>query len=160
MLVLLDRLSPAYAPNQDAYEEFYVRCLRNAFAFLASKLVNPRRVASSETEIRQFLRRAVRRLHEPQLIFRKRVARFVVQHKDLERSNVLEPRGRLQQIYQEGLDIQLEVTFLLGCILGDQLTAALHSGHVDRNDLRQHLLAMEDQAPSRRYFKILEQLHG
>ena len=158
MLVLLDRLSTAYQHCGDAYEDFYVRCLRNALAFLASKLVNPRRVVSSEEEIRKFLRQAVRRLHEPQLVFRKRVARFVVQHKDLERSARRASGGRLQQIYQESLDIQLEVTFQLGAMLGEELAAALQQGVLNRDDLRQHLLAMRAMPASQRYFLLLEQL--
>jgi uncharacterized iron-regulated protein len=158
MLVLLDRLSSDYGMQGDVYEDFYVRCLRNAFAFLASKLINPRRVVSGEDEIRRFLRKAVRRLHEPQLIFRKRVARFVVQHKDLERSQEgLEPQGRLKQIYEESLDIQLEVTFQLGAMLGEAMAAALQQGGFDRDHLRQHLLAMEEMPASERYFRLLQQ---
>jgi len=117
--------------------------------------VKPRRVVSREDEVRRFLRQAVRRLHEPQLIFRKRVARFVVQHKDLERTHADEPRGRLKQIYDESLDIQLEVTFQLGAMLGEGLGAALQQGRIDRDFLRQHLLAMQDLLPSERYFRLL-----
>jgi hypothetical protein len=160
MLVLLDRLSTAYQHRGDAYEDFYVRCLRNALAFLASKLVNPRRVVSSEDAIRRFLRQAVRRLHEPQLIFRKRVARFVVQHKDLERSARRMGGGRLQQIYHESLDIQLEVAFQLGAMLGEDMSTALQQGRISRDDLRQHLLAIEDIPASARYFRLLEQVHS
>jgi uncharacterized iron-regulated protein len=160
MQVLIDRLSPAYALQDDAVEDFYVRCMRNAFAFLGSKLINPRRVVSGEDDIRRFLRKAVRRLHEPQLIFRKRVARFIVQHKDLERSLEQEPRGRLKQIYEESLDIQLEVTFQLGAMLGEDLASALQRGVIDRDHLRRHLLAMQEMPVSERYFHLQRQLRG
>ena len=52
--------------------------------------------AVSESELRSFLRLAARRLREPQLAFRKQVARLVIQHKDYERTRLAGRTGRLK----------------------------------------------------------------
>ena len=142
----------------DLYEAFYARIWNAALGFFASKLVNPRRVATSEGEFRTFLRTASRRLHEPQLAFRKLVARFVVQHKRHERERLDGGRGRLQQIYAQDLDVLLEVTFGLGYILGEQLAAALHDGRIGPGIARALVVDGDGAAPSERYFGLLRRL--
>jgi len=142
----------------DPYEAFYARIWNAALGFFASKLVNPRRVATSEGEFRAFLRSASRRLHEPQLAFRKLVARFVVQHKRHERELLDGGRGRLQQIYAQDLDVLLEVTFGLGYMLGERLAAALHDGRIGPGVARALVADGDGAAPSERYFGLLRRL--
>ena len=104
------------------------------------------------------MRTASRRLHEPQLAFRKLVARFVVQHKRHERDRLGGGRGRLQQIYAQDLDVLLEVTFGLGYMLGEQLAAALHDGTIGPGVARGLVVDGDGSAPSERYFGLLRRL--
>ncbi len=158
MHVLQQRVQGAVGYLDDAYEDFYARVWNTAAGFFASKLVNPLRAATTETELRDFLRGATRRLHEPDLAFRKRVARFVVQHKDHERARLQGSRGRLKQIYEQDIDVRLEVAHALGYMLGEQLAAALHQGALETADVRTLLFTHGTRPPSLRYLDLLAQL--
>lgn len=158
MHVLQHRVQGQVRYVDDAYEDFYARVWSAASGFLASKLVNPLRVAHGETELRDFLRGAARRLHQPDLAFRKRVARFVVQHKDHERARLSGSRGRLKQIYEEDLDVRLEVAHMLGYMVGNQLASALHHGVFETADVRSLLFTHGEAPPSQRYMELLATL--
>ncbi|MFQ5599400.1 MAG: ChaN family lipoprotein [Candidatus Krumholzibacteriia bacterium] len=160
MHVLQWRHGARQSMTGDAYEDFYVRTMHHALGFFASKLVNPRRVPTTEEEFRTFQRSASRRLHEPQLAFRKLVARFVVQHKDHEQAQGDGPRGRLKQIYEQDLDILLEITLSLGYMLGDELAAALQDGTLGREQLRELVLPEEHDSAAARYFRTLDLLRS
>jgi hypothetical protein len=45
-------------------------------------------------------------------------------------------------------------------MLGEDMSTALQQGRISRDDLRQHLLAIEDIPASARYFRLLEQVHS
>ena len=158
MHVLQARLGAALACQGDRYEDFYARATNAAVGFLGSKLVNPLRHATSEDEFRAFQRSATRQLHEPRLAFRKLVARLVVQHREHERSRLAGRGGRLQQIYDQELDVTLEVTFALGYMLGDALAAALLAGSLAPETLRALVFASPGQTASERYFGLLQAL--
>lgn len=157
MHVLCALHADAASVDLDAYEAFYQRTLRVALGFLASNLVNPRRRAISEPELRSFLRLAARRLREPQLAFRKQVARLVIQHKDYERTRLAGRSGRLKQIYDQDLDVTIEVTNALGCILGENMSDGLLGGGWSRDDLRQLVFDLP-AAGAARYFELLAAL--
>ena len=160
MHVLQQRVQGNVRYVDDTFEDFYARVWDSAAGFFASKLVNPLRAAPSETELRDFLRTASRRLHEPDLAFRKRVARFVLQHKDHERARLAGSRGRLKQIYEQELDVRLEVATTLGYMLGLQLADALQRGALETSDVRTLLFTHGDSPPSGRYFHLLSRLLG
>lgn len=141
--------------SEDPVEDFYRRTLRVAVGFLASKLVNPHRRATSELELRGFLRQAARRLREPQLAFRKRVARLVIQHKDYETARRGRRLGHLQQVYEEDLDVRLEVTSTLGYQLGEGLAEALYTGSWQPEELRELIEHLANDAASR-YFELAD----
>jgi hypothetical protein len=157
MHVLCAAHAGAAGRERNAYEAFYQRTLRVALGFLASNLVNPRRRAIAESDLRAFLRVAARRLREPQLAFRKQVARLVIQHKDYESVRLAGRTGRLQQIYEQDLDVTIEVTNALGCMLGEGMADALLSGTWSRDELRQLVVDLP-AAGATRYFELLETL--
>lgn len=157
MHVLQARLGAALACHGDRYEDFYARATNAAVGFLGSKLVNPLRHATSEDEFRAFQRSATRQLHEPRLAFRKLVARLVVQHREHERSRLAGRGGRLQQIYDQELDVTLEVTFALGYMLGDALAARLLAGSLAPETLRDLVFASPARTASERYFALLRE---
>ncbi|UCE03821.1 MAG: ChaN family lipoprotein [Candidatus Latescibacterota bacterium] len=158
--VLQVRHAGSVSAYEDEVEEFYARAWNAALGFCISKLVNPRRVATRADEFRSFLRSASRRLHEPGLAFRKLVARFVVQHKAHERARLAGRRGRLKQIYEQDLDVVLEVTHALGYMLGERLVAAVDAGRIDAALLRDLVLLDPSVAPSERYYATLRQLEA
>ena len=160
MHVLQERVHGEIRFVDDAFEDFYARVWDAAAGFFASKLVNPLRTAADETALRDFLRNASRHLSEPDLAFRKRVARFVVQHKDHERARLDGGRGRLKQIYEQDLDVRLEVAHTLGYMLGDRLAEALHGGTLETADLRTLLFTHGERPPSQRYLDLLERLEA
>jgi hypothetical protein len=147
-------------PAAPAPESFYARALWAACGYAASRIINPHRRASREAEFRSFLRAASRRLHEPELAFRKHVARFVVQHKDHERARREGRRGRLKQIFEQDLEVTLEVTQALGYMLGERLADALRAGTFEQHDLRQLVLAWGQAPPSRTYFDLVDRLES
>ena len=138
----------------DAYEDFYARVFATALGYALSKVVNPRRRTASEAELRAFLHAASRRLHVPDLAFRKLVARFVVQHKDHERARRSGRKGRLKQVYGQPLEITLEVCYALGCMLGDDLAVALRDGRITTDDLRRWVVMPRSPHPSHDYFAL------
>jgi hypothetical protein len=142
----------------DAHADFYARILWIAVGYAASKLVNPKRRSPGEQAFRAFLRIASRELHEPDLAFRKLVARFVVQHKDHERARRDAGRGRLQQVFAQELDVTLEVVQALGGILGEQLFAALRDGRMGRDGLRAIVATPRGDDPSETYFALLDSI--
>jgi len=160
MHLLLARVA-GDSPAADARaERFYARVLWAALGYAASKIVNGRRETPGEAAFRAFLRSASRELQQPELAFRKLVARFVVQHKDHEHARRRGRRGRLQQIYQQQLEIELEVTQALGYMLGEGLAAAVRRGDLGRAALRALVLDPTGGACERRYFDLADQLHA
>lgn len=141
--------------ERDASEAFYARAWDAAMGFFGSRLVNPHRRAVGEDELRHFLHGAARRLREPQLAFRKVVARFVLQHKDHEQRRLEGGRGRLKQIYEQDLDVTLEVTYALGSMLGERLAELLLAGRLSRDSLREHWLGAPARGAAERYFGAL-----
>jgi hypothetical protein len=139
-------------------EEFYARVLWSALGFAASKIVNPRRRAADETEVRAFLREASRALREPDLAFRKLVARFVVQHFDHERARRAGRRGQLKQIYEQEPEVTLEIVHALGSRLGDQLARALRTQTLERPAARELLTRIAKGEPSATYFALVDRL--
>jgi len=142
----------------DVVEDFYARILWGAYGHAASKIVNTRRQAPGEALFRGFLRAAARQLHEPELVFRKLVARFVVQHLDHEHRRVHGSRGRLQQIYAQELDVTLEIVQALSGILGEKLFAALRDGRLTRESFRDLVCAPRPASPSQTYFDLVRRL--
>jgi hypothetical protein len=150
-----------FEPAAHAEEEkFYAQVLWCALGFAASKIVNPRRRAPDEAEYRTFLRVASRALREPDLAFRKLVARFVVQHLDHERARRAGRRGRLMQIYEQEQEVTLEVVHALGTLLGDRLARALREARLDRGAARQLLQRIAAGRPAATYFELAERLAG
>jgi len=142
----------------DAYEDFYARALWACVGYAASKIVNPRRRVTSEDELRAFSQAANRRLHEPELAFRKLVARFVLQHREFERAERGGRRGRLKQIYEQDLEVTLEICWMLGALAGERVAAALRRGHMTPDDLRALITAPRGAHPSRTYFDLVARL--
>ena len=142
----------------DAYEDFYARVLWYACGFAGSKIVNPRRRTASEETLRTFLGRSSRRLRDPELGFRKLVARFVVQHLEHERDRCAGRRGRLKQIYDQGLEVTLEVTQSLGYLLGDRIAEALRDGSWSADEFRALVMRGRTPAASSIYFDLIQRL--
>jgi hypothetical protein len=158
MHLLLARTNQSQTAGNSSEERFYTRVLWAALGYAASKIVNGRREAPSERAFRAFLRTASRELQQPELAFRKLVARFVVQHIDHEHARRRGRRGRLQQIYHQQLEIELEVTQALGYILGEGLAAAVRRGESGRAALRALVLDPTGGSAVRRYFDLVDQL--
>jgi len=142
----------------EAYEDFYARVLWYACGFAGSKIVNPRRRTASEETLRAFLGKSSRRLRDPELGFRKLVARFVVQHLEHERERRRGRRGRLKQIYEQGLEVTLEVTQSLGYLLGDRIATALRDGTWTADDFRKLVLRGRTPLASAVYFDLIDRL--
>ena len=140
----------------DPFEDFYGRVLWTATGYAASKIVNPRRRAANEDELRAFAQAANRRLHEPELAFRKRVARFVLQHREHERTRGR--RGRLKQIYEQDLEITLEVCWALGALLGERIAGALRQGRWGAAEFRALITAPRSAHPSADYSDLVARL--
>jgi hypothetical protein len=140
----------------DAFEDFYGRVLWTATGYAASKIVNPRRRTANEDELRAFAQAANRRLHEPGLAFRKRVARFVLQHRDHERARGR--RGRLQQIYAQDLETTLEVCWTLGALTGERIAAAMRHGRFGAGDFRDLITRPRSDHPSSDYAALVARL--
>jgi len=157
MHIVHHRTSGFHPVSGERFEDFYARILWVALGHAASKMVNPLRTASDEEAFRSFLRATTRKLHEPELAFRKLVARFVLQHKDHERARRRGGRGRLQQIYAQDLDITLEIVQALGGILGERMFAALRDGRIEREALAALVRAPRGE-PSRTYFAWIDSL--
>jgi hypothetical protein len=156
--VLQERSGGAIRTTGDPYEDFYARALGTAFGYAASKIVNPRRRSASEAELRAFLQAASRQLHVPDLAFRKLVARLTLQHRAHEQDRMDGKRGRLKQIYEQPLEVTLEVCNALGCLLGDALAAALRSGRMTPDEFRDVLLPRSATPASARYFALAARL--
>jgi hypothetical protein len=152
------RLAGIRPAAADAYQEFYARILWSALGYAASKTVNPWRRATGEDAFREFSREASRALHEPELAFRKLVARFVVQHKDHEVARRHGRRGRLKQVYEQDLEVVLEVCIALGYMLGESLAAALRDGRLGRESMRELVLGRRDEPPATTYFHLVDWL--
>jgi hypothetical protein len=142
----------------DRFEDFYARILWAGIGYAASKIVNPRRRTVGEPELRQFSHAASRRLHEPDLAFRKLVARFVLQHREQERAQAGGRRGRLKQIYEQELEVTLEICWTLGGLLGERLHAAVRQGRLEPAELRALVTAPRSEHPSATYFALVAQL--
>jgi hypothetical protein len=160
MHIVHHRTSGFHPVSGDPFEDFYARILWVALGHAASKMVNPLRTAPDEGAFRGFLRATARKLHEPDLTFRKLVARFVVQHKDHERARRRGSRGRLQQIYAQELDITLEIVQALGGILGERMFAALRDGRLGREAIGDLVRAPRGDSPSRMYFSWIDTLES
>lgn len=156
--VLQSRTGGFDAVRGDAYEDFYARAFSTALGYAVSKVVNPRRRTASEPELRTFLQAASRRLHVPDLAFRKLVARFVLQHKDHERARRAGRKGRLKQVYGQPLEITLEVCYALGCLLGEDLWAALRDGRITPDELRRWVIAPRSAHPASEYFGLADRV--
>lgn len=144
-------------PSTDRYEGFYERTLWWAFGYVASKIVNARRRAADPSELRSFQKVAGRDLRDPALVFRKVVARLVLQHKEHEGARRRGRRGRLKQIYEQELEILLEVTSTLGYILGEAMAQALRAGTLSRENLRDMVLqGSRPRAAAAAYFDLVD----
>ncbi len=144
--------------RDDAYEDFYARALFACLGYAASKIVNPRRRTTTDAELRAFLGAASRRMRVPDLAFRKRVARFVIQHREHEAARRDGGRGRLKQIYGQRLEVRLEVCWTLGYMLGEVLAAAVLDGRVTPQELRDLVTAPRGPHPSIAYFALADRL--
>lgn len=158
MHVVMAKLDGAMRAERDAYEDFYAHVLWAGLGYVGSKIVNSRRRASTEADFRNFLQVASRRLHDPELAFRKLVARFVVQHKDHEGARRTGRRGRLKQIYDQEIEVRIEVTLALGYMLGEAIAVALRAGKLGRPWLRDLVLSPLAPTPSERYFSLIDEI--
>jgi hypothetical protein len=135
-------------PARGLLDSFYGRTLEEAYAFFASKIVNPCRRAPQEADFER-----LRRSRDPG---EARVAALVLSHKAMERG---ERGGRLRRLYRSP-DVELfhAVTHSLGYILGDQLYSALVRGTLPREEARELFLdPLEGEGdPSRTYFALVE----
>lgn len=160
MHLLLVRHGWAPVAPADRYEGFYQRTLWWAFGYVASKIVNARRRATDVAVLRSFQKVARRDLRDPALVFRKVVARFVLQHKEHERARRRGRRGRLKQVYDQQLEIQLEVTSTLGYMLGDAIASALRTGSLSRDEFRRLLQSGSNGRHAATYFELVDRFEA
>lgn len=135
-------------PERGLIDSFYGRALEEAYAYFASKIVNPRRRAPGEAEFE--------RLRRSRDAGDRRVAELVLAHKALERG-----RGdvRVRKLYRSpDVDLFNAVTHSLGYILGDQLYAALVKGTLAKDEARELFLDPldGDGDPFQVYFALVE----
>ncbi len=126
-------------------QAFYYRTMREALGWLGSKVINPKRMCYKEKDFRDFLdENAGRKLPLKQEETR-RICRYVVQHKKMERklfkSRARKRTGRypaptLRKIYRLPVSLHLGVTHGLGYMLGDSLYHALLLGRVSKEEMR------------------------
>jgi hypothetical protein len=118
-------------------DSFYARALEEAYAFFGSKVVNPRRKCPHEDELDALA-------GDPSTArFERRVAEFVLAHKQLE-------RGRRTPVVQKlytlaDADLFNAVTHTLGYILGDKLYYALVRGRIRKSEVRELFLDPLDE---------------
>jgi hypothetical protein len=113
-------------------DAFYARALEEAYAFCGSKIVNPRRKCPHEPEFE--------RLSGSRDLFTREVARFVLEHRALERTT---GRGlrRMETLYQTaGSDLFNAVTHSLGYMLGERIYYALATGQMLKREVRELFL--------------------
>jgi uncharacterized iron-regulated protein len=113
-------------------DAFYARALEEAYAFCGSKIVNPRRKCPHEPEFE--------RLSGSGDLFTREVARFVLEHRALERAT---GRGlrRMETLYQTaGSDLFNAVTHSLGYMLGERIYYALATGQMLKREVRELFL--------------------
>ncbi len=133
------RLAGFGGTPSDPREAFYTAVMNRAVGFFGSKIVNHKRTAKRESYYRKIeTRNRRRRLGEKEAGF-LRLARFVLQHKELER-RVLEPGRRLswpKNIYRLEPELVGGVTGALGNLLGDRIYAGMITGDLAKAEIRE-----------------------
>lgn len=150
-------VSRALPPRSD----FYSRTLREALGFLGSKVVNHLRYHHSEGDFREILVHARKRRVSPQLDPLVALARFVLQHLEMERDCLKQKRRpRRRAIYEQDLDLHLGITHSLGYILGERLYRGLIDHVIGRAAVRKlFYLPLTGQHDAEEvYFDLLKRL--
>ena len=132
-------------------DAFYSRALEEAYAFCGSKIVNPRRKCPHEAEFERLARASD--------AFTREVARFVLEHRALEKTG----RGlqRLRPLWQsQGSELFNAVTHSLGYMLGERLYYALATGRMLKRDVRALFLdpLAEEGEPLAMYLSLSRRL--
>ncbi|MFH1550612.1 MAG: ChaN family lipoprotein [Planctomycetota bacterium] len=152
-------------------QDFYYRAMREALGWLGSKVINPKRICTGEKDFRDFLERNAGRKLNPKQEQTRRISRYVVQHKTMERklfkSRARKRTGRypaptLRNIYRLPVSLHLGVTHGLGYMLGEGLYNALLLGRVNKEEIRT-LFYEKYQAPDRPfevYMRCAERLEA
>ena len=121
-------VSGATGEPRGLVDAFYARALEEAYAFCGSKIVNPRRKCPHEPEFERLARTGDG--------FTREVARFVLDHRAIERTA---GRGlrRMQGLYRTaGSELFNAVTHSLGYMLGERIYYALATGVLLKREVR------------------------
>ena len=132
-------------------DAFYARALEEAYAFCGSKIVNPRRKCPHEPEFE--------RLARGKPGFTREVARFVLDHKRIERGE--QSQGAMRKLYRSGgPDLFNAVTHSLGYMLGERLYYALATGRMLKSEVRALFLdpLEDDGVPFLTYLDLAKRL--
>ncbi|MEM7164250.1 MAG: ChaN family lipoprotein [Planctomycetota bacterium] len=144
--------------------DFYYRAMKEAIGFVGSRIVHHKRDCFDRADFDQILAAFKgRRLTEPGQIFKREIARDVLQHLDYEERWVRgEVRGypRFRALYERELQVHLGVTHSLGYMLGDRIHTALVAGRIHRKEVRELFFERFDSEPRPRevYFDWLDYL--
>jgi len=146
----------------DLIDAFYARCLEEALGFFGSKVINPKRRCPHDRDFRE----DVDRFREYGITAVDgegyRVARFVLEHRRLEKGQSRRGDPWLKVIYAQDAEMFHRVTHALGYSLGDRLYYALKRERVSKAEIRELFLESfsAEEAPLLTYFAWARRLSG
>jgi len=144
----------------DLIDSFYARCLEEALGFFGSKVINPKRRCDHRRDfaedVDRFRDQGITAIDGEGY----RLARFVLEHKGLERGKVKKDDPWLKVIYAQDHEMFHRVTHALGYILGDRLFWGLKRDRISKNEIRElfHESFDADEAPLLTYFTLAKRL--
>jgi hypothetical protein len=115
-------------------DAFYAKILHEALGFFGSKIINHKRKAPSEANLRHILvGKGNKNLNRDDEVTKK-IANFVLLHKQMERGFQDE---NWEEIFYQTTDVFLGVTTTLGYMLGDRLYYGMLQGFISKEDIRE-----------------------
>jgi hypothetical protein len=124
-------------------DAFYYHVIREALGFFGSRVVDPRRICTTERDMREWIDQHRGKRLEPQDRRLKRQYELVLRHLEAERiDHRPRPRGfrrhgpKRDPFFQLGLEEKNAIIHLLGYLLGDKLHAAMLAGVVRKPAVR------------------------
>jgi len=129
------KLSGGEGPPRARRDFFYWRAMREALAFLGSKVINHVRACYDEEDFRG-LRRARGRDRDARTL--RAIAGLVLEHSGIEKRMMRSSRGpfRIERMCRQPREILDGVTHCLGYLLGDRLYRALVADAIARREIR------------------------
>ena len=133
-------------------ETFYRKVLKSAVGMIASKILNPRRKASSLADHRRFVQKLARRRLLGHAATRREVAKAVIRHHEWLASVITDDAGRFvrapRSVYTLDRRTNWEVSQAVGYLLGQALYTKVLSNKVPSEKIRRLFMARANDFPS------------